>query len=37
MHEVWEEAQESLKKVLKNKSIAQLSATNSERLKNINQ
>ena len=37
MHEVWKEAQESLKKVLKNKSIAQLSATNSERLKNINQ
>jgi len=35
MHEVWEEAQESLKNVLKNKSIAQLAATNSERIKNI--
>ena len=35
MHEVWEEAQESLKSVLKSKSIAQLAATNSERLQNI--
>lgn len=37
MHEVWEEAQESLKNVLKSKSIAQLSATNSERIKNRSQ
>ena len=36
MHEVWEEAQESLKKVLKSKSIAQLATTNSERIQNIN-
>jgi Rrf2 family transcriptional regulator, iron-sulfur cluster assembly transcription factor len=35
MHEVWEEAQESLKKVLNDKSIAQLSATNIERIKNV--
>ena len=33
MHEVWEEAQHSLKEVLKNKTIAQLTAINKERLK----
>ena len=35
MHEVWEEAQESLKTVLSNKSIAQLEAINKERMKAI--
>ena len=35
MHEVWEEAQESLKKVLNDKSISQLVATNTERLRKI--
>ena len=37
MHEVWEEAQESLKTVLRSKSIAQLATTNSERIQYINQ
>jgi Rrf2 family protein len=37
MHEIWEEAQERLKDVLKSKSIAQLSTTNSERIKTIKQ
>ncbi len=35
MHEVWAEAQESLRKVLNGKSIAQLAKTNTVRLKNI--
>ena len=35
MHEVWEEAQQSLKNVLNSKSIAQLAMTNSERIKSI--
>jgi Rrf2 family protein len=35
MHEVWEEAQNSLKEVLKNKSIAQLTAINKERLQSL--
>ena len=35
MHEVWEEAQNSLKTVLSNKSIAQLAAINKDRLKEI--
>jgi len=33
MNEVWEEAQESLNKVLSSKSIAQLSAINSDGFK----
>jgi Rrf2 family protein len=37
MNEVWEEAQESLKNVLKSKSIAQLAEINSERIQNISQ
>jgi len=37
MHEVWEEAQESLKTVLGNKSIAQLAAINKERIEKNNQ
>jgi Rrf2 family protein len=35
MHEVWEDSQESLKNVLKSKSIEQLATTNSERIKSI--
>ena len=35
MHEVWEEAQDSLKTVLGNKSIAQLEAINKERIEKI--
>jgi len=37
MHEVWEEAQDSLKTVLSNKSIAQLAIINKKRLQKINQ
>lgn len=37
MHEVWQEAQESLKKVLNSKSIAQLAAINLIRIKELHQ
>lgn len=37
MHEVWDEAQANLKKVLGSKSIAQLAAINTQRIQNNNQ